>query len=229
MSRAIVFDLDDTLYAERRFLLSAFASVAGETERLFHVPAAEAFGVLRRTLVRGHRPIALQVLCARFGLPMQMVGAFTALIRDHEPRLRLPRASAAVLHELARGWKVGILTNGLPERQARKIAALGLADKVDAIVYACAGGPGKPESAPFETVLNQLGARAFESVFVGNDPWCDISGARRTGLKTIRVRRGAYARARIARGREADAVVGSLALVPAVAAALVEEAQRHAA
>ena len=229
MCRAIVFDLDETLYRERRFMLSGFLAVAHMVERLFAVPAAEAFALLRRALARGQRGTALQELCVRFGLPAQTVGEFRALILGHQPRLRLPRESAAVLSKLRRDWKVGILTNGPAETQARKVAALGLVRKVDAIVYASDTGPGKPDPASFETVLDRLDARASESVFVGDDPWCDVFGARWVGMKTIRIHRGVHDRALAAPLYEADAVVGSLVAVPAVAAALLRKAERRVA
>ena len=202
---------------------------AREAERLFAVPAADAFSLLRRALGRGPRNTVLQALCARFGLPAQAVIEFTALIRAHQPRLRLPRESAEVLGELRRDWKVGILTNGLAETQARKVAALGLVHQVDAIVYAFDTGPGKPEPAPFERVLDRLDARASESVFVGDDPWCDVFGARRVGMKTIRIHRGGHDRVPAAAVHEADAVVRSLAPVPAIAAALLRKARHHVA
>jgi putative hydrolase of the HAD superfamily len=220
VSRAIVFDLDQTLYPERRFALSGFASVAREVERLFGIPARDAFSVLRRALVEGRRDRALQGLCAQFGLPLQMVGEFRSLIRMHKPSLRLPRESAVVLRALRIGWRIGILTNGLPITQANKVTALGLADRVDAVVYAEDTGAGKPDPAAFEAIVDQLGIRATETVFVGDDPWCDVFGARRAGMKTIQV-----CRARVARrvANDADAIVGALGEVPDCARMLLGE------
>lgn len=230
MTRAVIFDLDETLYPERHFILSGFAEVSRDVERRFGVPAADAFALLRRTLDQGElRAVAFQVLCARFGLPMATVGELVRLIRSHEPQLRLPRQSAAVLHTLRRDWKVGILTNGSPYTQARKIEALGLTDKVDAIVFASATGAEKPDALPFNTILDRLGVPAETAVLVGDDPLSDIVGARRVGMKTIRIRSGRLAHVPARVGSEADAVLGSLSLVPTVAASLLREAQRRVA
>ncbi len=223
MSRSIVFDLDDTLYPERRFVLSGFSAIAVEMERLHGVPAAEAFGVLRRAYAQGRRGTALQELAARYYLAPDSVRWFRSFFRGHDPRLRLPKNAADVLAELRRGWKIGILTNGIPDVQARKVAALGLSVKVDAVVYALNTGNGKPEPAAFEAVLDRLKAPAAESVFVGDDPWCDISGARAAGMKTIRIRQGVHKHAAIEDGHEADVVVNTLTAVPVVAERLHAE------
>ena len=224
MSRGIVFDLDDTLYPERRFALSGFIAVAREAERLYGAPSGAGFAILRRALARGHRHTALQDLVSRFGLPGDAIELLRSVFRLHEPRLRLPRESAVVLRELKRDWKLGILTNGRPDVQARKIAALGLSDVVDVIVFGLDTGAGKPELAAFSTVLDRLRVRPRESVFVGDDPQCDIMGARRAGMKTVRIRRGVHGLALVTPDDEADAAIDSLKEVPTIAAGLVAAA-----
>jgi len=219
MRRAIVFDLDQTLYPERRFALSGFAAVSREVERRCGVPSRDAFAVLRRTL-DGGRPNALQTLCARFDLPAPLVLELRTVIRTHTPRLRLPRESAEVLRAMRPDWRVGILTNGLPATQANKVAALDLASRVDAVVYAEDTGPGKPDRAAFDCVLRKLDVDAAAAVFVGDDLWADVYGARNAGLRTIRIERWSRPSVGRALPEDADAVVGTLRDVPACARAL---------
>jgi putative hydrolase of the HAD superfamily len=171
--------------------------------------------------------MALQELVSRFGLADDAIESLRSAFRRHAPNLRLPRQSAVVLRELRRDWKLGILTNGHPDIQARKIAALGLSDKVDAVVYGLNTGAGKPELVAFATVLDRLGVQPHESIFVGDDPRCDIMGARRAGMKTIRVRRGVHGRAPVTQDDEADVAVDSLREVPTVAAGLLAPAACH--
>ena len=188
MSTALIFDLDDTLYPERQFVRSGFHAVATEVTRRFGVDRQAALATLFRTLRQGNRAHALQELCRRHGLPETAVPELVDTIRSHEPTLRLPLSSVSTLAAArARGWRLGVLTNGLPEVQARKAAALGLEPLVDAVVFAhdCGTGIGKPAREPFRVVLAKLGSSPAEGVFVGDDPWCDISGARSVGLRTI--------------------------------------------
>ncbi|MFI5178986.1 MAG: HAD family hydrolase, partial [Vicinamibacterales bacterium] len=123
--RAVVFDLDDTLYPLRRFVLSGFAAVAREMQRRWSINARQALAVL--TGASSRKPgRELQICCERFGLPAEAVGDFVHLIRTHQPAIVLPRASRTGLQKLRAGWRLGVLTNGLPDIQARKIDALGL-------------------------------------------------------------------------------------------------------
>jgi len=220
-SRAVIFDLDDTLYPRRRFVLSGFAAVARRVERSGDAEARAAFAVLTRAF-RTMRGRELQVLAGHFNLPTWIVPQLIEVIRAHEPRLRLPRASARALEHLSHGWRIGVVTNGPPDIQARKVEALGLAPLVDTVVYAHAIGRGfgKPDRAPFVEAARRLGVPLARAVFVGDDPVADITGAQQAGMYAIRMLRPG-ARVCEAAGA-ADAVVESIDEVPSVATELID-------
>lgn len=184
---AVVFDLDDTLYPERRFSLSGYAAVATTMAAETGMPA----DILYRFLVRRYRTHGreglLQALCASFALPRHEVPRLVEIIRTHRPRLRLPRVSRDVLVALrAQGHRLGVLTNGLPSTQRGKVGALGIESLVDAVVYAEEHAPeGKPAHVCFATVLSKLGVPASRAVFVGDHPQKDIAGAAAAGLRPI--------------------------------------------
>jgi len=188
MTPGVIFDMDDTLYPERQFIRSGFRAVAAAVRRRYGVPESESWRVLLTALRQGRRVRALQVLCDSCHLPAACIPDLVEVIRGHAPTLRLPVDSAAAIDRLRHnGWRVGVLTNGLPEVQARKVRALGLDARVDAVVYALewGSGVGKPDREPFEVVLARLGTPPALTVFVGDDPWCDVVGARRAGLRAI--------------------------------------------
>ncbi len=151
------------------------------------------------------------------------------LMRGHQPRLRLPGPSASVLDRLRReGWRLGILTNGQPPLQARKIAALRVAAHVDTVVYAAQHGRlvGKPDVAPFREIARRLDTPVAHIVVVGDDEACDIAGAAGAGMLALRCDVWTGPRPVTADGR----VVRHLAAVPEAAHACLEEALgRHAA
>jgi len=225
-ARAIVFDLDDTLYPLQRFVRSGFAAVAGELEREYGIERKKALQVLTSAMRTSARGRELQVCADKFRLPEAVVGDLVNIIRLHQPSIRLPRVSIHAIERLRASWRVGVLTNGLPDLQARKVESLGLRFLVDAVVYANAvgDGRGKPAPEPFHEVSRQLGVPPSRTVFVGNDKRCDVFGAACAGMRTIHL---AESR-RSAVGREggacfADAVAGSLADVPSLAEHLVTE------
>jgi putative hydrolase of the HAD superfamily len=188
--RAILFDLDDTLYPYRAFLRSGFRAVSGFLAERHGIPACDALRTLRQAFHRD-RGRELQALCARFALPESTVFTLAALMREHAPVLRLPAATAGVLRALKRDadWRIGILTNGSPDVQRRKIAALGIGELVDRVFCAveCGDERGKPAPVVFRTALARMKAGAASSVFVGNDPIADIEGANAAGLKAIHI------------------------------------------
>jgi putative hydrolase of the HAD superfamily len=184
---AVLFDLDDTLYPERRFLLSACRAVAVTVEIVRGIPRAEVFAVMQRQIRRHGRARVLQAVCRQFGLDEACVPALLDVMRRHQPDLRLCRHAVALLHDLrAHGIRLAVLTNGRPDVQRRKVAALHLAPLVDAVVYADEHRPGgKPHRAVFVEALRRLDADAAGAVFVGDHPVNDIAGAAAAGLRTV--------------------------------------------
>ena len=224
--RAILFDLDDTLYPVERFVMSGFRAVAATVEARYGVSRAAALETLV-SAVAASRGRELQVLAERHGLPAAAVGELVDTIRLHVPELRLPELSLSVLGALRRDWRIGLVTNGRPDIQARKVRALGVQRLVDAVIYAheVGNGAGKPDPAPFLEACRQLGAPAAATVFVGDDPDCDIAGAHAVGMKTIWL--PARVAPQAARAAErADVIVASLADVPAAATRLLAPAWR---
>ncbi len=218
---AVVFDLDDTLYPERRFALSGYAAVARRLGSETGMPETVLYRFLVRRFRQRGREGLLQALCAAFALPPTEVPRLVEVIRTHVPRLPLPRLSRQVLGELrVRGHRLGILTNGLPSTQRGKVRALGIESLVDAVVYAQEHAPaGKPAHVCFVAVLQRLGVPASQAVFVGDHPDKDIAGAAAAGLHPIWLpgRRGD------APTVTAGAVAASLAEVPDLVARLLEE------
>ena len=224
--RAAIFDLDDTLYEREQFVLSGFAAVADEIERRFNLPAPWILATLKRARGRGHEGRELQALCADHGLPEGLIPELVEVIRRHEPALALGSVASAVLAQLrADGWRVAILTNGLPATQRAKVEALGLEGRVDAVLYAEEHAPGgKPSGAAFDAALAAVGVPGGRAVFIGDDLVRDVHGARAAGLSTLRVAPKGAPRTR----DDADAIV-TLEEVPATAGRFVKGSGAHAA
>lgn len=215
-ARAVLFDLDDTLYRLRRFTLSGFRAVARQLAR-------EGFDerIVLGTLVSAYRRSAIE---RPFQALERRVGGhhtdLLAIFREHAPSLRLPPATRRVLEELRHGWRLAVVTNGPPDQQRRKIAALGIAPLVDTVCYAHEISPtGKPDPLVFHTVLARLGVAPTRAIMVGDDAECDIAGARGVGCLTIHLQRAAP----VATPAVADAVALRMADVPAIAARLFAE------
>ena len=218
--KAIIFDLDETLYRRRRWMLSGFAAVSRHLEVARRLERGESFRLLVGAMRAGRGQEAFQLLCERFDLPRELIPGFVRLMRSHKPKLTLCARTRRVLASLRSSWRLGILTNGLPRVQALKVDALGLPRLVDSVVYAEDHGAGKPGPRSFLEIAARVGVPTSRCVFVGDDLWKDVHGARQVGMRTVRIRRGPASSTRDSVA-EADAVVDHLGEVSHVASGLI--------
>ena len=126
-------------------------AVAAQVHATWGHGHATVLGVLTAAYAtdRGHE---LNVLAEELALPDGAVATLVAVIQSHRPAIRLSAQARAVLAALRQAsWRLGLVTNGRPDIQGRKIAALGVTPLVDAVVIAAehGSGRGKPEAAPF--------------------------------------------------------------------------------
>ena len=198
--RAVVLDLDDTLYPEAAYVRSGFRAVAARAQETLGVPAVEAEAELVALFQEGVRGDTFDRWLAARGLGGGVaVGDLVAAYRGHAPEIApFPEAGPLLRGLRAEGSAVGLLSDGDPAVQGRKLDALGLREAFDAIVVTGELGPdaGKPSPRGFEEVLRRLGdAPPGEAVYVSDNPAKDFVGARRAGMRSIRVRRpgGIYA------------------------------------
>lgn len=84
------------------------------------------------------------------------------------------------------GYHPSIITNGHVPLQRKKIECM----KLNGFVEECLicdldrGAGCKPEKAPFLEMVQKIGVRPEEMLYVGDNPINDISGARGAGMKT---------------------------------------------
>mgnify|MGYP000909643507 CR=1 FL=1 len=228
-SRALLLDLDDTLYPLSRFRLSGFAAVAHHVARNYGVDGEDAFRMLATAMRGPQSGRELNLLVERFKLDVP-VASLVRIVRSHEPVLHLPEGTKATLEALRPSWALAVVTNGIPSIQKAKVAALGLEALVDTVVYANehGSGEGKPEREPFLEALRRLEAAPARTIAVGDDEFADVFGAARCGLHTIQTRewrRGPFGPVSIC----ADAVVSQFSEVPVIAECLLPERLSHAA
>jgi putative hydrolase of the HAD superfamily len=215
LHRAILFDLDDTLYREHDYVRSGFAAVARRLAALPGAPAIdELYGALEREWRLHGRGRVFDAVIERFGLKVP-VAELVEVYRSHEPELSLyPDAERALTRLEGSHVAFGILTDGIAQVQRRKLRALGLDRRVPCIVVSDDYGldASKPSAVPYRAALEQFGVPAHDVVYVGDNPHKDFIGARALGMATIRVRRpvGDHAATVLDAEHEADREITSL-------------------
>ncbi len=89
--------------------------------------------------------------------------------------------------EAASGTNLELVTNGDEAPQNTKLDALGIADAFDTLVFVDPrnGVPPKPDAAPFEKALTELGTTPNDALHVGDSLRADIAGANALGMDSV--------------------------------------------
>lgn len=204
-TRAVCFDLDDTLFDHRgaaragvrRFLgdlnVEVTDSVLGawfraeDTQYERWRSGAISFPEQRRERLR----IVLPPLGVT--LPADDAG-LDALFDDYLAGYRhawrvFPDVVPLLRTLRERGYRIGLLTNGSEAQQLEKLARTGLDAAFDAVCISEQIGVQKPDPRAFTLLAERLGVDPQACVFVGDDPDKDVRGARRAGMRAVLVDR----------------------------------------
>lgn len=190
---AVLFDIDDTLCTYRRSvpeMLDTAFNQAG-VEPFFE--AKDYFDAYDRHADEADNMVELRERCfaelaERAGRPPDVgrtVADIYATERDHTNVRPLPGAIETV--ELLRDehdYHVGAVTNGAPEMQIQKLAALDLADAFETVIYAGYDAPAKPSPEPFHAALSDFDVKPRRAVHVGDSLASDVAGAHAAGVRS---------------------------------------------
>jgi putative hydrolase of the HAD superfamily len=214
--RAVVFDIDDTLYLERDYIRSGFIDVGqwlhatqgviGFAERAFE---------LHEQGVRG--TIFDRVLNA-LDIPTSgtLIAELVARYRAHTPKIALLPDAERALSTLVSHYGLAAVSDGPIESQSAKVIALKLERFCRPIVLTGAypQGFGKPHPRAFREVETTLGHQADECLYIADNPSKDFSGPKSCGWRTLRVRRSQGLYRDLPHGVEVDHVVEDLDALP---------------
>jgi len=198
MFRALVFDLDDTLYVEREFVRSGYRAVARYLADAGSCEFETAFSVMVDTLEAQDRDRVFPTLLEKLPSVSVSIQELVDVYRRHIPSIELLPGYRELLRQLGRDYKLGIITDGLPDVQKRKIHALGLAEVMDRIIFTWEHGADKqkPHPLPFTLMLQALCVDPEEALFIGDNPEKDCRGAHGIGMKAAQVQNRAFAACR---------------------------------
>jgi putative hydrolase of the HAD superfamily len=189
--RAVIFDLDDTLYPERQYVHSGYRAVAehlvGPGPR-----ADEMSNWLWKRFLTGQAGGAFDALNVQFELGLDSAGIarLVELYRTHRPDIRPRDGIGDLLDRLAAaGRKLGILSDGYLPAQQLKLDALGLAGRFGAVVFTEAMGREfwKPHPAGFQRIAELLAVAPEACAYVGDNPSKDFVAPNRLGWATFQL------------------------------------------
>jgi phosphoserine phosphatase len=117
-----------------------------------------------------------------------------AFIKNRRKRHVVIEGALPLLQTLGESYRLGLLTNGTPDLQWRKIEGAGIRSYFEEIVISGEFGVAKPDERIYNETLSRLGASADSAMMIGNSLRADIEGAQGVGMKTVWVNRSGKAR-----------------------------------
>jgi putative hydrolase of the HAD superfamily len=186
--RAVLFDLDDTLYdrtvanrSRAEWFAQTFVGAGDERQR------REAVDLIVSLDARGYgsKDALLQQLHDLYPCLRQHTASFKDTFdRQLLQYLSLDPETARLLSMLrAAQVPCGIVTNG-SAFQLQKIMRLGLDEHASCILVSDLFGCKKPEERIFRAAAAEIGVTVEQILFVGDHPYNDVWGAHRVGMKT---------------------------------------------
>jgi len=215
--RAVVFDLDDTLYPEQQYVRSGLRAVAGHLAGPEH-GIDEVYNFLWQQFEHGDRRRVFNTTLTRIGRPddEQVIAELVGLYRCHRPALHLDDATERIIRELRRrGYRLGLLTDGYLPAQRLKVEALQLQDRLDHIIYTEQLGREfwKPHTRAFEMMGDFLACTGQQCVYVADNPAKDFIAPAELGWHSVRVQlpQGLHRDCSVPPADEAQTQIGELA------------------
>ncbi|MCL7452804.1 MAG: HAD family hydrolase [Anaerolineae bacterium] len=202
--RTVFFDFDGTLvfHSPDSFdIISHFcaqigqplsAEAAREGRRMRHqyfvdpVIREELDGLSRDRFYQHFNRYLLEALCIEGDLE-QLALDLTNHYSDVTLTYECPEAGCRTLSELRnRGYNLGLITNRENVERFRELLdRLSLGSYFDLVLASGEVGIRKPEAGIFHAALDRAGAEAERSIYVGDNYWADVVGARNAEMTPV--------------------------------------------
>jgi putative hydrolase of the HAD superfamily len=188
--RAVVFDLDDTLYPEVEYVRSGYRVVAaalagGEWE------PSRIYDLLWQEFDSGDRRRVFNAVLRHIGKEdsPEEITRLVEIYRQHRPELTLDREVREILEILKSQFRLGIITDGFLPAQKLKVQALHLESDFDSICYTEELGREywKPAPKAFETMGRALQCEPQHCVYVADNPAKDFIAPNQLGWQSVQL------------------------------------------
>jgi len=194
--KAVLFDLDDTLFDRNWAQGMVLELIVKQLPHIFNVfemeSVIEAFIESDRLTTEdfeagapseGLRGARSRQFLRLLGIQEDYANTITEIyVRDY-PTVNAPMPGAIPLvKELSKRFQVGVVSNGMPDVQYRKLETMGLRDVFSCIVLSEEIGIRKPDPRIFYHATQFLHMQPRECLYVGDSYTNDIVGAKNAGM-----------------------------------------------
>ncbi len=200
--KAVIFDIDDTLVSEYDYVISGHRAAAKYLSKtgLVSMTAEEIFDSFMELASKSYSGVYNRFFEAE-GLEAhrEIIGDLVDIYVKHDPQISPYSDVKDTLEALRkRDIKLGIISDGDPGRQKRKLKVCGLEGYFDQVIITDELGDisyRKPDIRSFELMAKGLGVEPSEMLYIGDNPSKDFHISMQLPVKTARIIRekGIYA------------------------------------
>lgn len=189
MMKAIIFDLDNTLYPEETYVQSGFKAVARYLSEKYDCDFDTLFSKIMDIFNEDGRGAVFDRLVNDLNFN-ENVSTLVYIYRYHFPEISLYSESITLLDNLKDNYKLSLITDGRAFVQKRKVDALDIEEYFDIIIFTDVLGEDywKPSVEPYKLVLSMLKCDAKDAYYIGDDPYKDFKAPKELGMKSIQVK-----------------------------------------
>lgn len=191
MIKVIAFDLDDTLYSEREYVLSGFGAVSKLIEGRFGIK--DFYPVLIEIFNGGERKKTFDITLKRFGIKYDeaLVQDMVNHYRAHFPNIRPYDDVVPTLQHLRQKHHLGLITDGYLQVQKKKMRALNIQRLFERIIYTDEYGKNywKPSPLPYRLVMKHFSVEGNKCAYVGDNLEKDFIAPNQMDWLTIQIKR----------------------------------------
>ena len=198
MWKAVIFDIDDTLYSYRAANALAMPAAADYARRELGVDREqflELYHACMQEQLRAHsevagchsRAIRFQMVLERLQKPLYHAAVLNDLYWNHfldvmEP---FPQVGEALTLLREAGLRTGVCSDMTADWQLKKLHRLGLLEKLDFVVTSEEAGVEKPHPDIFRLSARKAHCAPEECLFLGDNRNKDIKGALGAGMGAL--------------------------------------------
>lgn len=181
--KAVIFDLDDTLYSEKMYVRSGYHQVAKLLPQIENCEQK-----LWDAFLQGKA--AIDTVLAEAGICNDGVkNDCLEAYRSQMPDITLYDGVRELLQRLRNaGVQIGIITDGRPQGQRNKLEALGLYSLTDSVLITDELGSErfrKPNDIAFRIMQTRFNVPYEQMLYVGDNPSKDFQAPRQLGMRWI--------------------------------------------
>ncbi|MBO5753323.1 MAG: HAD family hydrolase [Proteobacteria bacterium] len=178
--KAVILDIDDTLYLERDYVKSGFTAVG----QAIGLPEFGAY--CWQLFQEGIRGNTFDLARSKFELSHH-TSELVRLYREHRPNIQLCPDARAFIESASQ--RLAVVSDGPLHSQRAKYQALGLVPWIECPIFTQEIGAPKPSQCAFQLAAWTLQVPYEACVYIADNPNKDFAGPKALGMHTIRMRR----------------------------------------